>query len=109
MTAENLLKDFLKLDTRKDYREFNKGNDKQINLNDRTDLAYIRCQFKRWLLNNQPKQLKLYTDYSNGYNIITENNKLDFSQLKDRNKVINRINLALTEIAANNEKVFGLR
>lgn len=109
MKAENILKDFLKLDTRKDYREFNKGNDKQINLNDRTDLAYIRCQFKRWLLNNQPKQLKLYTDYSNGYNIITENDKLDFSQLKDRNKVINRINLALTEMAANNEKIFGLR
>lgn len=108
ITLENVLKNFLGLETRKDYKESNKGNIIELNMNDRCDLAYIRNRFRRYLKSQQPKQLKLFTDYNNGYIIIDENSNIDLNTLEGLNKVINRINLALTEIEANNEKVFGL-
>lgn len=107
-TLENVLKVFLGLETREDYRESNKGNIIELNMNDRCDLAYIRNRFRRHLKSQQPKQLKLFTDWNNGYVIIDENSNIDLNTLEGLNKVINRINLALTEIEANNEKVFGL-
>lgn len=109
MKAEKIIMNFLGLETREDFREYNKGNIIDLDLNKQCDIAYIRCQFKRFLLKNKPKEMKLYTSFNNGYSIITENDILDFSNLQDRNKIINRINLALTEIKINNEKIFGLK
>ena len=83
---ENLLKDLLKIETREDFREFNKGNIIALDLNKTCDLAYIRSQFKRAI---------------KGYNglILTDSNndnvRLDFNNsynsLEDRNKVIKSI------------------
>ena len=106
---ENILKDFLGIDSRKEYKEINKGKLREINLNDKSDQAYVRCQFKKWLKNNQPKQLKLYTSFNNGYLIISESDNIDFSTLEGCNKVISRIKLALLEVQNNNEKIFGLK
>lgn len=107
-TFENVLKNFLGLETRKEYIESKKGEIRELNMNDRCDLAYIRCQFRRYLKIQQPKQLKLFTDYNNGYVIIDENSNIDLNTLEGLNKVINRIKLAITEIEENNEKIFGL-
>ena len=38
---ENILKDFLGIDYRKEYKEINKGELREINLNDKADQAFI--------------------------------------------------------------------
>lgn len=106
---ENILKDFLGIDYRKEYKEINKGELREINLNDKADQAFIRCQFKKWLKDNQPKQLKLYTSFNHGYLIISESDNIDFSTLEGCNKIINRIKMASLEVQSNNEKIFGLK
>lgn len=108
MKLENILRNFLGLDTREDYRDSHKGEIRELNMNDRCDLAYIRCQFRRYLKREQPKQLKLFTDWNRGYVIINEYCNVDLNTLEGLNKVIDRIKLALTEIEENNEKIFGL-
>lgn len=106
---ENILKDFLGIGYRKEYKGINKGELREINLNDKADQAFIRCQFKKWLKNNQPKQLKLYTSFNNGYLIITESDNINFNTLEGCNKIISRIKVALLEAQDNNEKIFGLK
>lgn len=108
-TLENTLKSFLGLETREDYRDNHKGEIRELNMNDRCDLAYIRCQFRRHLKREQPKQLKLFTSWDWGYLIYNnEVDGIDLNTLEGLNKVIDRIKLALTEIEENNEKIFGL-
>lgn len=83
---EKLLKDLLQLETREDFREFNKGNIIALDLNNRCDLAYIRSKFKRTLKGYEGLIL---TDSNNN------NVRLDFENsycsLEGRDKIMKSI------------------
>lgn len=87
---ENLLKDLLSLEVREEYREINKGEIREINLNDRCDQAYIRNKFRRYLKANRStlEGIRMIDNFHNGvrYNF----DSLD--TLEDLNKVIESIN-----------------
>ena len=91
---ENLLKDLLKLEERKDYREYNKGNIGALEMNNICDLAFIRCEFKRTLKSKQPSGLILTDSKNQNTRLCFTNsysNPLDFNTLLGRERVLTSI------------------
>lgn len=89
-----LIANFLGLETRADFREYNKGNIIDLDFNLNCDLAFIRCQFKRYLRNNNIKTMKLVNSMNYGYRFLGNE---DINTLEGLNKVINNLKLALDE------------
>lgn len=96
-----LLADFLGLETREDWRESNKGNIVKLNLDTIQDQAYIRCKFKRFLLDCKNTNMRIISNRLEGYMI--DLNNYDLKTLEGRNKVLNIIDLTTNEILSANQ------
>lgn len=84
-----LISNFLGIETREDWRENNKGNMVKINFDSKQDQAYVRCQFKRFLLNCKNSNMVIRTNRLENYR--SDISDYDFNNLQDRNKLIKSI------------------
>ena len=96
-----LLANFLGLETRKDWRESNKGNAIELNFDSKQDQAYIRKEFKRFLLNCKNTNMVITSNRLEGYRVDLNNYNL--TTLEGRNKVLDIIDFTTKEILSNNE------
>lgn len=96
-----LLADFLELETREDWKESNKGNIVKLNLDSIQDQAYIRCKFKRFLLNCGNANIRIISNRLEGYMVDLSN--YDLKTIEGRNKLLNTIDLTTNEILSNNQ------
>jgi len=96
-----LLADFLGLETREDWRESNKGNIVKLNLDTIQDQAYIRCKFKRFLLNCKNTNMRVISNRFDGY--MVDLSDYDLKTIEGRNKVLDTIDLTTKEILFNNQ------
>lgn len=87
---ENLLKDFLGIEVREDYRETHKGEIRELNLDDICDQAYIRNRFRRHLKANSSKLegIRMIDNYYQGTRYTFNN----IDTLEGLNKVIDIMN-----------------
>ena len=91
---EKLLANFLNLKYREDFREHNKGNIIPINCDLSFDKAYIKCMFKRKILELKPKEIILVNDKMDRTRInlnTTFKTPLDLTLIADRNKILTLI------------------
>ncbi len=96
-----LLANFLQIENRKDWREYNKGNIVPINLNSKQDQAYIKVQFKKFLMTCKNSNMVITSNRLQGYRVNLD--KYNFNNLDDRNKLISIIDFTTKEILSNNE------
>lgn len=91
---EKLLADFLNIKYRQDFRGLNKNNIMPINLELSFDKAYIKCMFKRKLLELKPKEIILINNKLDRTIInlsSTFKTPLDLTLNIDRNKILTLI------------------
>lgn len=96
-----LLVNFLGIEKREDWKESNKGNLVDINLDSIQDQAYIRSQFKRFLLNCKNSNMVITSNRLQGYRV--DLSRYDFTTLEGRNKLLNTIDFTTKEILSENE------
>lgn len=92
--VEKLLADFLNIKYRQDFREQNKGNLIPIDCNLSFDRAYIRCIFKRKIVELNPKEIILINDKMDRTRINLNSTfkvPLNLTLNIDRNKIITLI------------------
>lgn len=96
-----LLANFLQIENKKDRRKYNKGNIIPINLNIRQDQAYIKVQFKKFLMTCKNSNMVITSNRLQGYRVNLD--EYNFNNLDDRNKLISIIDFTTKEILSNNE------
>lgn len=102
-----LLANFLNIEDRKDFRTHNKGNLIKINLDNKTDIAYIRKEFKRFLLTCKNSNMVIATNRLENYRYNLK--ELNFKNLDDRNKLIKVIDNCINHILQEGEHPTSLK
>ena len=92
---EKLLMETLNIKTRK---EINSDRIRPLDLNSECDLAYIRCQFKRFIARNKTvNTIKAYYTWDNAYTITRESFVKGWEGLEGRENIIKSLRTAIKE------------